>query len=338
MKKVSIIIPVYNSSETLEKCLESVMCQTYKNIEIICVNDGSIDNSVSIIKKYQKQDSRIIFIDQKKNFGPAITKNTGIDAATGDYLSFVDSDDYINEDMIEKMINYAENNKLDIVRCHYNNYNDGVLVTQKLSFDTCVLNSNQKTEFLNMLLDGSIPAYMQLIMINRNLLIKNKISIGDKYYLEDLLFYIKLLDITDKIGIINFPLYNYVNNSNGLTFSLSKDKILKRIDGLLYYNKEAKKIVNEEYQHGIIDNRTTYLIIHFLYELLVVSSDNKSNIVKILKKKQVNEVLSNSGLGQLNDSFTRVSYICIKLQKYKLLFLWFNFAKKIINMKRKLKK
>lgn len=338
MKKVSIIIPVYNSAETLEKCLDSVICQSYKNIEIICVNDGSTDNSVNIIKKYLKKDTRINFINQKINSGPAVTKNTGITAATGDYLAFVDSDDYINIDMIEKMVSYAEKNELDIVRCHYNNYVDGNLINQKFPFDTCVLKLKQKEKFLNMLLNGDIPAYMQLIMINKKLFRKNKISIGDKYYLEDLLLYIKLLSLTDKIGIVNIPLYNYVNNSNGLTFSLNIDKIFKRIDGLLYYNKEAKKIVKEQYQKVIIDSRTTYLIIHFLYELLVISSDNESSIISILKEEQVNGILKNTKIMDLKDAFTKISYICIKFKSYKLLFSWFYFAKKIINLKRKLRK
>ena len=116
MNKVSIIVPVYNTSKYLNSCIKSLLHQTLKDIEIILINDGSTDDSESIIKKYK--DKRIKYIS-KKNEGIGKTRNLGIDTATGEYLSFIDSDDYVEPDFCEKMYEKATKDKCDIVICDY---------------------------------------------------------------------------------------------------------------------------------------------------------------------------------------------------------------------------
>jgi len=111
---ISIIIPVYNVESYLKDCLESVINQTYKNLEIIIINDGSQDNSKEICYNYAKKDSRIKLIN-KKNEGVSAARNTGMDLATGEYISFIDSDDYIDNDMIEIFYKPEVNNKEKIV-------------------------------------------------------------------------------------------------------------------------------------------------------------------------------------------------------------------------------
>ena len=117
MSKVSIIIPVYNVEPYLDQCLESVIKQTYKNLEIIIINDGSTDNSVSIIKKYQKIDQRIIFINNYKNEGLGVTRNIGIRISTGEYLYCVDSDDWLELNAIELLVKRIEETDADFVIC-----------------------------------------------------------------------------------------------------------------------------------------------------------------------------------------------------------------------------
>ena len=122
MSKVSVIIPVYNVEKYLRECLNSVVNQTLKDIEIICVNDGSTDNSLAILQEYAKNDKRIVLINQEnKNAGAA--RNTGLAHATGEYLSFLDSDDFFELNMLEEMYNSAKENSLDIVICDYDKYN-----------------------------------------------------------------------------------------------------------------------------------------------------------------------------------------------------------------------
>ena len=125
MKKVSVIIPVYNVEDYLEKCLDSVINQTLKDIEIIVVNDGSPDNSQKIIDKYRKKDKRIISV-MKENGGQASARNLGIKKSHGEFLCFVDSDDWIELDMLEVLYNNAKENHSDIVTCDYFRVMDNV--------------------------------------------------------------------------------------------------------------------------------------------------------------------------------------------------------------------
>lgn len=114
MKKVSIIIPIYNTDRYLFRCLESVCSQTYQNMEIICIDDGSTDNSGNILEEYARNDSRIKAVHQK-NHGESNARNEGLKLAKGDYIGFIDCDDWIDSDMYEILMTYAENNDLDIV-------------------------------------------------------------------------------------------------------------------------------------------------------------------------------------------------------------------------------
>lgn len=113
--KISIIVPVYNCEKWLNKCLDSLICQTYDNLEIICINDGSTDGSLEIMKKYKKKDERIVLLSQK-NSGVSIARNNGINAATGDYLSFIDADDWVLLTLYQTFADYVSkvNTVIDI--------------------------------------------------------------------------------------------------------------------------------------------------------------------------------------------------------------------------------
>ena len=114
--KVSVIIPVYNVEPYLKECLNSIINQTLKDIEIICIDDCSTDNSYQILEEYSKKDNRIIILKNEKNTGgPSTARNKGIDLAKGDYLYFIDSDDYIENNFLEEMYNTAKEYNTDIV-------------------------------------------------------------------------------------------------------------------------------------------------------------------------------------------------------------------------------
>ena len=116
MPKVSVIIPIYNTEKYLRKCLDSVCNQTLSDIEIICVNDCSTDNSLEILEEYASKDNRIKLIDFKENKGAAVARNAGIDEAKGEYIGFVDSDDFIDLDFYEKLYNKAVKSGADCVK------------------------------------------------------------------------------------------------------------------------------------------------------------------------------------------------------------------------------
>ena len=113
MPVISVIIPVYNAEKYLEKCLNSVIKQTLKDIEIICINDGSTDGSLNILQKYSEKDKRFIIIDQK-NSGQSVARNKGLSVAKGEFIGFVDSDDWIDDDFYEKLYDAAIEYKADI--------------------------------------------------------------------------------------------------------------------------------------------------------------------------------------------------------------------------------
>lgn len=115
MIKVSVIIPVYNVEEYLKECLDSVINQTLKEIEIICIDDCSTDSSYSILEEYAKKDSRIVLIKNKENMGVGYNRNIGIKEAKGEYIGFIDSDDYISEDYYENLYNTAKKYNSDVV-------------------------------------------------------------------------------------------------------------------------------------------------------------------------------------------------------------------------------
>lgn len=132
MKKISIIIPVYNNEKYVEKCIRSVMEQTYKNIEIIVINDGSKDESGVILEHLAAEDERILLIHQE-NSGVAAARNHGLDIASGEYLTFVDGDDYVDNDYIVQLYNQAEKRQADMVICGLKYVTeDGMLLNELL--------------------------------------------------------------------------------------------------------------------------------------------------------------------------------------------------------------
>lgn len=139
MKKISVIIPVYNAEKWIHETLDSLVVQTYQNVEIICVDDGSNDSSCEIIEKYQEKYENIRLVRQK-NFGVCAARNTGIKNASGEYIAFLDADDYVEADMYEKMITKLKEDKSDIVFCEFVRFwPDGKIQhTVERSFDALV--------------------------------------------------------------------------------------------------------------------------------------------------------------------------------------------------------
>jgi len=164
--KVSIVVPVYNVEKYLERCLDSLINQTLKEIEIICVNDGSKDNSDKILEKYSQKDNRIKIINQE-NSGLSAARNTGMNYVKGEYIGFVDSDDWVDIDFYEKLYNAAKKNDCDIavadfIRQHPKKQKRRLNITEEKVYETaeekylicktyregCVWNKIYKTEFL----------------------------------------------------------------------------------------------------------------------------------------------------------------------------------------------
>ena len=152
---ISVIIPVYNVEKYLHRCLDSVIAQTYQNLEIICVDDGSIDDSGKICDQYAVRDARIKVIHQE-NQGPSAARNRGLDAAEGEYIAFVDSDDYILEDMYKKMLDKLLNYNVDLCVCQWQyEFSDGRQVVKKKNIDPTIYGRKTSLEFARFLYRGN---------------------------------------------------------------------------------------------------------------------------------------------------------------------------------------
>lgn len=220
-EKISIIIPVYNLENYIERCLQSVINQTYKNLEIIIVDDGSTDNSSNIINKYTAKDKRISYYKQV-NKGPGSARNLGIEKCSGSWIAFVDGDDYLDKNYLKYMISETKKNNCDLVLCNFktdvsNNYRN----MQKAQM------YSKKADIANFLLidtwKNKMCTFTAFGKLYKSKLIKEKnIRFPDKFYnAEDLIFSIDYWYTVKSFIYINKPLYTHIIHKN----SLSTEKV-----------------------------------------------------------------------------------------------------------------
>lgn len=204
MIKISIIIPVYNAEKYLEQCLESVITQSLKEIEIICVNDGSTDNSLQILEKYSRKDNRIIIINQE-NGGASKARNSALQIAKGEYCLNIDSDDWINEEYFKSLYNKAKSKNLDILISDMNFIelnNESIYQKDLKILDTDLISGK---EYIQIFLKENFYGYTWNKLIKRELYTKNNIKYNEKIFMfEDVELILKnfrkLVQNINKIG------------------------------------------------------------------------------------------------------------------------------------------
>lgn len=215
---ISIIIPVYNTEKYLAKCLDSVINQTYSNLEILLINDGSTDNSLDLCKQYADKDYRIKLIDQN-NQGISVVRNTGIALAKGAYIGFVDSDDYMELNMFEILMKSMEKEKADIVCCNYK----GVDEFNNQLYTSCTFDQN--TAISGVEATKLIFQDKELKSFPWNKLYK-KALFNDIYYPEDRIYEdvaatYQLMFKAKKVILLTDCLCNYVQRPTNITSELS---------------------------------------------------------------------------------------------------------------------
>lgn len=217
--KVSIIIPVYNVEKFLARCLDSALNQTYTNIEVIIVNDGSPDNSQKIIDEYAKDDSRVISLKQK-NMGLSEARNTGMKRATGEYYYFLDSDDYITNDAIKNMIEQIGAN--DILISNMTTFDDKGNFLKRPSIDLKEIDNKNMLDSIVQFdyFYGSAYGINACNKLYKASFIKTvglRFQKNDEIYAEDLLFNLKCYVNQPRIKVINQYTYFYYQNINSIT-------------------------------------------------------------------------------------------------------------------------
>lgn len=246
---ISIIIPVYNAEKYLPRCIESLLNQTYKKIEIVLVNDSSTDNSAAICERYTKLDSRIYYYS-KANEGAGIARNFGISKANGDYIGFCDADDYVEPDMYEKLIK-AVSNKFDIAYCLHTNEKMAAVKTGAIKvfnkdniWDLIVGEVGSKPNEKNDYLYGSAVwrgLYKKSIISDNNLMFLSERVIGS----EDLIFNLEYLKYCNNAIYVMDELYRHCENNDSMThskmhFNIENEiKLYNKIDEVLSINPQG---------------------------------------------------------------------------------------------------
>lgn len=258
MIKISVIIPVYNSSKFLAECLESVISQELKEIEIIVVNDGSTDNSLEIIKKYEKIDNRIILID-KVNEGQSKARNIGIKLARGKYIGFIDSDDYIPSDYYKKLYLKIEKENSEIVVCGVE-----IIDSSRNNIKMEIVDYTHKIDFLFDKKNFGFPVnklYRKDILDEKNIYFDESLKLS-----EDFLFNLQYLLEIEKISSVLENYYCYRKHSTNTTKNqylyVERFKVIEKSLEFLK-NEQLDDITREKMIEIII--RQSFLELNFYY-------------------------------------------------------------------------
>lgn len=267
---VSIIVPVYNSEEYLYKLLKNLIQQTYTQIEIILIDDGSTDKSLEICNEFKQKDNRIKILS-KENEGVSIARNKGMELATGDYITFLDSDDTLDINYIKELVENVEENTL--VRCNNIGLQDIV----------------EKSEYIKEVVNGKIQGVCWGYLFKRELIEDIKFD-ENTSYMEDTLFIIQVLFKVQQIKVVKTAIYNYNVNQGGLT--KNSNNIEKRLNGYIYsINKinEILKLNNIFYDDELNSRKIKLLEAEFAKvtnEKTIKSLLENTNVIQIIKQSK----------------------------------------------------
>lgn len=263
MKKVSIIVPVYNVENYISHCIESLINQTYKNIEIILIDDGSTDLSGKICDDYAKKDTRVNVI-HKENSGVSSTRNLGVKLSTGYYIMFVDSDDYVKKDFVKKMVSNIHNN--DMCVCGYIEQYINKSKNFKLCEEYSIIHNQKAIDLI--FIDQSFGGYLWNKIFLSEIIKKNGLEFNSKVHMcEDVLFVIQYLVNCNKVKCIFDELYFYKMRKSSMVWNIKSKKYQSMF---LAYDKMIKIL-----KENNIDD------FNCRFELLIFTFKNKIKISKL---------------------------------------------------------
>ncbi|MGN1300444.1 MAG: glycosyltransferase family 2 protein [Clostridia bacterium] len=317
---ISVIIPVYKVEKYLEQCISSVIRQTYRNLEIILVDDGSPDNCPKICDEYAKKDNRIRVI-HKKNGGVSSARNIGIDKAKGKWIAFIDSDDWVEENYIERLHVCAVKENADIALCGYNR-----IIFNKIEKinSSGKINRYSGNQYLTNSLNpqtGFGLCHMKLInrKIIKNIRFDESLEVG-----EDALFNIMITKNIKCAVNNNESLYNYRINTNSVVRRFDEKYDKKYLDSML----KCKRYLDKEYCNNkeIMQNYYNYVAYHVMLVSVNYCFNPDNNITYLKKVKSLREICQYSefkdGIEKSNyNNISRTRQITLFTLKHKLYFI-----------------
>ena len=318
MIKVSIIVPFYNVENYIEKCLQSLVNQTLEDIEILLVNDGSQDTSEAIAKQFaEKYPNKIIYLE-KENGGLSDARNYAIPYAKGQYIAFLDSDDYVETNMYEEMYNKAKKEDLDYVECDFLwEYPDKTLESKGKQYN------NKKEMFIH----TRVVAWNKLI--KREIVQNNHLEFPKGYRYEDVEFFYKLLPFIHHYGIVQKPLIHYVQRENSISNvqNARTKEIIDVLGHVIEYYKENNLF--EEYQEEIEYTYARYILCSSMLRMVMIEDKKeRKEIINMAWKSlntqfvnwKKNTYLKNKGLKNLYmrsvNNFTLKIYTSLARMKF----------------------
>ena len=294
MNKISVIVPVFNASKTIKKCIESILNQTSPVFEIVLVNDGSTDNSEQVIKKYKEKYDNIKYYS-KENSGVANTRNYGIEKATGNYILFIDSDDYIEQDLIEKCSKYIEQG-IELIKFKLKRVNekgDTIETVDGPTFEKVTGEEAFNTLYYQDVLLDSPCVYI----IKKDLFKNNKFK---GTYHED--FGLIPLIVVKAKTVVSLPdyFYNYVQVENSITRNEDYNKTIKKMEQVLFqYDNMIKTIEKLKIAKKTKENIRIYYTNAIIMKLKELKTEDRKKFVKELKKRKMFKNLKIRNLKQL---------------------------------------
>jgi glycosyltransferase involved in cell wall biosynthesis len=264
---VSIIVPVYNVEKYLEKCIDSILSQTFKDFELILVDDCSMDNSLKICKGFFQKDTRIKIITNSKNMGSSLSRKNGFEASSGKYIQFIDSDDWIESDMIERMAEEAEAENFDMVLCDF--FDDQ---SKEIMKDSIIVKSEKIKDIITSF--GTCAVWNKLVRRE----IVDKIIFPDTSYSEDRYITLQTIYFSNRFGYINLPLYHYVYNTNSITKKSVNEKQIMDLYDTYILILDFVKIKNIEHLEPELSNQINSIKLRILRDK---SARGKCNIAKL---------------------------------------------------------
>lgn len=247
MVKVSVIVPVYNAEKYIKRCVDSILRQTYRDFEVIFVNDGSTDNSLFLLEKYQKNSEINIRIISQENSGQAMARNKGICEATGEFICFIDIDDYVCENLLEKLIVNQEETSADIVWCDAYVVREGKI--EGTLDQNCIIYPN---DTINYMLKNASPWRK---IIRKTLLIEHQLYFPKIRFYEDFAVVPAYAIYTNRISYINKSLYYYDLHEGSTMHQTFYNKKLECIfDAMRYLKSKCDGQYQMEIEYLCIDH------------------------------------------------------------------------------------
>ncbi|MDR2593505.1 MAG: glycosyltransferase [Fibromonadaceae bacterium] len=339
--KISVIVPIYNKASFLEKNINSILRQTEKNIEIILADDGSTDNGSEICKKFAEKDSRILY-KRKENEGLTATRNYGRKFATGDYISFVDPDDFIEANTYEQMLKCSNNADIVISGLIHELGNKKVLQTMPQNLNNFYENPDICKIILPLFLvygkgigENTQLAQLGIALFKRAFLEEQHILSDEKItYSEDWLFFLEALLKAQSVAIEHNAYYHYVHNAQGLTENYNPKVVLDYVEILRKLDKMGIfEYVPQQY------SKHPNLAYNYLLQAIANLSVSKESIFALRKKaKNIFNMDYFNNLGQkINSTNTpfkkRILFYLVKFKLYLLFILLYKLKQKFYKIK-----